>query len=72
METFGFMRVCFLLQVLGTPTPTGWKNLPHLPCYHDHSKCFQKSYPSLSFREIAPRIEKIEFGIEFAIDLLKV
>nr|XP_002131308.1 negative regulator of the PHO system [Ciona intestinalis] len=60
-----------IFKVLGTPTPQTWRKLPSFPCYEDYSSCFTPVRNRVTFDETFTKISRIEFGVEFALDLLQ-
>uniref|UniRef100_H2YFK3 cyclin-dependent kinase n=1 Tax=Ciona savignyi TaxID=51511 RepID=H2YFK3_CIOSA len=60
-----------IFKVLGTPSPSSWKMLPSLPCYPDLLRSFTPAHSRVNFVETFTKISRIEFGVEFALDLLQ-
>nr|CAB3229404.1 negative regulator of the PHO system [Phallusia mammillata] len=60
-----------IFQVLGTPDITSWPKLATLPCFEPLSSCFEKTLPRQPFNTVCSKIDRLDFGVEFALDLLK-
>ncbi|XP_076822270.1 uncharacterized protein LOC143468769 [Clavelina lepadiformis] len=60
-----------IFEVLGTPNTTMWPRLEHLPCVPQFSSCFKVKRPPTPFSKFCEKINSVDFGMEFALDLLK-